>query len=181
MDMTDDRTLINRIQQGDKGLYREVMRRYTPLIYNKVLGITHNEDDAKEATQQCFIKAYDRLGCWNGQQLGPWLTTIALHTALDLLSTKKRRRGSEIERSREAQQMIQDEYAEEREHLLQRMEEAIRQLPKEEQGLIKMHYYQKLKSEEMARRTGLSQSNVLVKLHRIREKLKKIIGGQDYE
>lgn len=59
----DDRKLINRIREGDTRLYREVVSRYTPIVFNKVVGITHDTETAKDVTQQCFIKAYDRLEC----------------------------------------------------------------------------------------------------------------------
>ncbi|MGM9713754.1 MAG: RNA polymerase sigma factor [Prevotella sp.] len=174
----EDRTLIDSIRKGDTRLFREVMRRYTPLIYNKALGITHDEETAREATQQCFIKAYDRLDCWNGKQLGPWLSAIAMHTALDIISKRKRRRESSIEDDKRVRQVAETEYSDERERQLQRLEDAVGQLPENDRMLIEMHYYQSVKTEEIARRTGMTQTNILVKLHRIREKIKKTIAGQ---
>ena len=55
------------------------------------------------------------------------------------------------------------------------MEAAIAALPEQDQQLLRLHYYEQLKTADIARRTGISQSNVLVKLHRIRERLKDIL------
>ena len=56
---------------------------------------------------------------------------------------------------------------------LQQMEAAIAQLPEQDQQLLRLHYYEQRHTADIARQTGLSQSNVLVRLHRIRERLKK--------
>ena len=65
-----------------------------------------------------------------------------------------------------------------REALLQRMEQAIGQLPEQDQTIIRLHYYQQQKTDEIAQQTGLSQSNVLVRLHRIRDRLRRSLGAE---
>ena len=55
------------------------------------------------------------------------------------------------------------------------MDRAIERLTADERNIIEMHYYQKLKTKEIAELTGQSESNILVRLHRIRAKLKKLI------
>lgn len=44
-----------------------------------------------------------------------------------------------------------------------------------------MHYFDNMKTDSIAARLNLSQSNVLVKLHRIREKLRKELQNEDNE
>jgi len=66
-------------------------------------------------------------------------------------------------------------YSEEHEARLQQMEAAIATLPEADQQLLHLHYYERCSTADIAHRTGLSQSNVLVKLHRIRERLKNIL------
>ena len=53
------------------------------------------------------------------------------------------------------------------------MEAAIAQLSEQDQQLLRLHYYEECRTADIANRTGLSQSNVLVRLHRIRERLKE--------
>ena len=55
------------------------------------------------------------------------------------------------------------------------MDRAIASLPEDERLIIELHYYQKLKVKDIAEQTGQSQSNILVRLHRIRAKLKTMI------
>ena len=68
------------------------MQRYGGMIFSKAIGIVRSDELAAEVVQQTFIRAYDRLDTWSGRQLGPWLVTIAMHTALNLLDKERRRR-----------------------------------------------------------------------------------------
>ena len=68
-----------------------------------------------------------------------------------------------------------DNYSDEHERRLQAMEEAIGRLPELDRNIIRLHYYKQKKAQEIAATLGLSANNVLVKLHRIREQLKKQI------
>ena len=167
----EDRELVREIiEKGHKGLFAEIVKRHSGLVYSKALGIVHSEDLAAEVTQSTFVKAYEQLTCWRGQQMGPWLAAIAMHTALHLLEKERVRRAQPVDNIADN---IPDNFDNEREEMIQRMESAIRQLPAGEQELIRLHYYQHQKTADIARKTGLSQQNVLVKLHRIREKLRK--------
>jgi RNA polymerase sigma-70 factor (ECF subfamily) len=57
------------------------------------------------------------------------------------------------------------------EEQLERLEQALEQLPPDERGLILLFYMQEKTVEEMASVTGLTVSNIKTKLHRIRKKM----------
>ena len=166
----EDKELVEHIREGRTGLFADIVKRYSGMVYSKALGVVHREELAAEVTQQTFVRAYEQLAVWRGQKMGPWLLTIAMHTALHILEKEKRHRGRPAE---ELSNTLTDDFDNEREEMIQRMEEAISQLPANERELIVLHYYQRTKTADIARTTGLSQQNVLVKLHRIREKLRE--------
>ena len=145
------------------------MKKYGSTVYAKALAIIKDAEEAKEIAQQTFVKAYQQLEDWQGTQLGPWLVAIACHLSLNALEKAKRKHSVDAE-----QVQIPDEaYSEEREERLQRMEKAIGELPPQDQQIIRLYYYNKVKTEDIAQALHLSQSNILVCLHRIRERLKK--------
>lgn len=168
----DDKTIVESIlKNGQSRLFALVVKKYETMVFAKTLGVTKRTETAKELTQQTFIRAYERLEDWNGRELGPWLSTIACHLALNELEREKRNRTVDIS----AAQAPDEDYSEEREQRLQQMEQAINLLSDDDQTLLRLHYYKKVKTDELARRTGLSQTNVLVRLHRIRERLRKTL------
>ncbi len=75
----------------------------------------------------------------------------------------------------------EDDFSEEREEKLARLREAVRLLSAQEREIIRLHYYENMKTGEMAEKLKLSPSNVLVKLHRIREKLKEQLKSLENE
>jgi RNA polymerase sigma-70 factor (ECF subfamily) len=75
-------------------------------------------------------------------------------------------------------QITEDEHSTEHLELLDCMDRALAQLSEDERAIIEMYYYQKLKTKQIAEQTGLSESNVLVRLYRIRAKLKTLINNE---
>jgi RNA polymerase sigma-70 factor (ECF subfamily) len=166
-----DRELANKVlHEHNQQCFAELVRRYSGMVFSKALGIVKREELAKEIAQQTFVRAYERLAYWRGDSLGPWLAAIAMHLALNELEHEKRLVQSVPDT---------DEYDPEREVLLQRMEQAIELLPEQDRQIIRLHYYEQKKTDEIARFTGLTQTNVLVRLHRIRERLRRTLGEDE--
>ncbi len=172
----EDKELVSQIlRSGDTRPFAQLMQRYSGMVFSKAMGVVHSDELAAEVTQQTFIRAYDRLDTWRGERFGPWLLTIAMHVALNLLDKERRRRTSSLDDLHETDSPLLDGYSPEREQQLQRMEQAIAQLPDTDRQLLELHYYQQQKTDAIARHMGLTQSNVLVRLHRIRERLKSLM------
>ena len=174
--MTDKDLALEVVQHGSHKAFAEIVHRYSGMIFSKALGVMHSEEGAAEVTQQTFVRAFERLDSWRGTELAPWLTAIATHTALKLLDKERRRRTVSVDDlsvSSVLSESSEPSYSEDREARLQQMEAAIAQLSEQDQQLLHFHYYDQLRTADIARQTGLSQSNVLVRLHRIRERLKK--------
>lgn len=166
-----DRELANKVlREHNQQCFAEIVRRYSGMVFSKALGIVKREELAKEIAQQTFVRAYERLAYWRGDSLGPWLAAIAMHLALNELEHEKRLVQSVP---------VADEYDPEREVLLQRMEQAIELLPEQDRQIIRLHYYEQKKTDVIAQLTGLSQNNVLVRLHRIRERLRRTLGEDE--
>ncbi len=174
----EDREIIERIIGGDSKLFSIIADRYASAIYSKVLSLVRRGDLAQEVTQQAFIRVYTRLGDWRGERLGAWITAIAMHLALNALDKERRRRTEDINERVQAQD---EAYSEEHEMLLRRMEKAIGALPDNDRKIVHMHYYEKRKADDIARKLGMTKSNVLVRLHRIREQLRKQLEDENDE
>ncbi|MBO4906832.1 MAG: RNA polymerase sigma factor [Bacteroidaceae bacterium] len=170
-----DRELTQQVIIGSHSAFAEIVRRYSGMVFSKAIGVTRSEEGAAEVTQQTFVRAYESIDSWRGTELGPWLSAIAVHTALKLLDKERRRHTSPIDELKPnilSNLSTDTSYSDEHEVALQQMEAAISELSEQDQQLLHLHYYELKKTDDIARITGLSQSNVLVRLHRIRERLK---------
>lgn len=170
----EDEAIVRRIlEEGETKRFGEIVSRYSGSVYSKTLGLMKDEDLTRDIVQQAFIRAYTHLDSWRGGNLGVWLNAIATHLALNAIDKAKRHRTQPIEEN--DLKAPTDSYSEEHERRLQAMDEAIGRLSELDQQIIRLHYYKGKKAHEIAVALGLSANNVLVKLHRIREQLKKQI------
>ena len=174
--MTDKELITRIVVHHDTEAFSVVMQRYSGLVFSTALSITKNYNIAQEVTQLSFIKAYKNLHHWrSGTSLAPYLRMITHNQALDTLKSRAKERFEDIAST----QIAEENYTEEHHRLLEAMDRAIASLPEEDREIIELHYYQKLKIKQIAEQTGQSDSNILVRLHRIRSKLKKLIENEN--
>jgi RNA polymerase sigma-70 factor (ECF subfamily) len=80
----DDYILIRRVLQGDRNAFGEIVDRYQKPVYNAVLRIVNDADDADDVTQSVFIKVFENLGTFNfNHRFFSWLYRIALNEAMN--------------------------------------------------------------------------------------------------
>jgi RNA polymerase sigma-70 factor, ECF subfamily len=87
--------LVIAAQAGSKDAFEELQKLYSFRLYRTVLSITKNREDAEDALQDAFLRAYLALGKFEGRsKFGSWLTRIAVNSAL--MSIRKRRARQEV-------------------------------------------------------------------------------------
>ena len=172
-----DRQLVDSVLAGHTCCYAELMSRYSAMVLAKAMGVVRCQDLAAEITQQTFVRAYTHLAGWQGSaSIGPWLATMAVRLSLNALDEARRRRIDRIDSSLEP-----DEYRPEHEQQLQQLEQAIGNLPEPDRSIVRLHYYRRQTTADIARALHLTASNVLVRLHRIRQRLKKQFATDENE
>ena len=88
----DDRDLVLAFQNGCPEAYEAIYRRHEARVRATCGRVLGRQDDAQEAVQETFLRAYQALGRFNGQyQLGAWLSRIATNVCLDQLRSQSRR------------------------------------------------------------------------------------------
>ena len=182
-DNLSDIELIRQVlRENNPRAFEMLMQRYSLQVYSAAVRLMHDEEDAAEVTQMAFIQAYKQLASWQGGNFGSWVTVIANHLGLRLLEKEKRRRfrtgasqpyGTEISIEDLSEDLPDEGYNEQKEQQLQALEQAIAQLPEQEQQIIRWHYYEGVPLQAIAERLGQTENNIKVRLFRIRERLKK--------
>ena len=93
-----DADLVRASFGGDDGGFALLVERYTPIVYKFVYRYLMNVDDASDATQEVFIKAWKHLKRFDlNRNFKTWILTIAKNTALDMIKKKKPLLFSKIE------------------------------------------------------------------------------------
>jgi RNA polymerase sigma-70 factor (ECF subfamily) len=90
--------LVARAKAGDTRAFDQLVRTYRPRVYALALHLTGQESDADDITQDAFLKAYRKLGDFEGRsEFFTWIYRITLHRALNAKRDKKRRRTVPID------------------------------------------------------------------------------------
>ena len=86
----DDAVAIDLLRQGDRRGPQVLMERYQMSVYNLSLRMLGNTADAEDATQEVFLKAFQRLEQFRtGEPFGAWLQGIARHQAIDMIRRRR--------------------------------------------------------------------------------------------
>ena len=91
----DDRDLIERARKGDADAFNALVAGWEKRIYNYLLRLSPDADEAFDLAQETFLKAYqslDRLD--DAARFGPWLYRIAHNVGIS--SIRKRRPTGEL-------------------------------------------------------------------------------------
>ena len=89
-DSDADAQIVARVQAGDTEAYSELVKRHEKRVYRTLMGITGSREDAEEATQNAFLKAYLHLGGFQGaSRFSTWLLRIAINEGLERLRRRK--------------------------------------------------------------------------------------------
>lgn len=80
----DDGNLVRRSQRGDPEAMSCLIVKYQDRIYNSILKICANQDDAAELTQDTFVKVLESINTFRGQSgFYTWLFRVAVNLTLN--------------------------------------------------------------------------------------------------
>lgn len=185
--MQEDIRLIERSRRGDHAAYGQLVERYKDAIHRLAFRILRHANDAEDATQEAFVRAYVALDSYNPQyRFYTWLSTIAQHVCFRTLRSRDWRIVS-FEPALVKAQRAHVEDGPEIGLLTRERDEVIRGLvdglpDKYRQVLILRHWHE-LSYEEIARVTEVSIAAVKTRLHRARQMLAVSLAarGPSYE
>lgn len=188
-DPDEDPRLIRQCLDGHADAFAVLVRKYQDRLYNTVLRLVGNTEDARDTVQDVFVQAYRSLGRFQGQSaFYTWLYRIAVNAAISL---KRRQRvtvpidtgrhagglepADDPERSDPAARLKQQE-------VKQQVHEALASLPEEFRAVLVLKEIEGQKYETIAQILDCPIGTVRSRLHRarieLRERLKDVMEEQ---
>ena len=155
-------------------MHRYFLDTYGPQVFHLIVRMIGSPEDAEELTQDCFMKAFTHLSSFHGDSsFSTWIYRIAYNEAISALRKKDKELLSFDDRmwNSLSDKEIDEELDTENEVQIQKLQQALTQLKPDEQALVTLFYEEEKNIEEIAYIFHLTESNVKVKLHRIRKKL----------
>ncbi len=88
---TTDQALVDGLRAGRRDAFERLYHEYHPAIYNLCARVLGDREEAKDVTQDVFIKAFDRLPAPGAEdlRLRPWLYRVATNACFNHLRSRK--------------------------------------------------------------------------------------------
>lgn len=165
-------------------LFRQMIKENEEKIYRICVYHSSSRQDCEDIFQQVLINIWSSLQNFRGDaKLSTWIYRIALNTSIDFNRAESRRIKNQFKIIQELKLISsQDERWEKIRHekMLEEIYTQLVQLSVIDK-LIMSLFMEEFSSREIAEVVGISEGNVRIKIHRIKEQLKSILGGKSHE
>ena len=175
MNKTEDLYYIEAVRNGNLQAFSVLVEKYQKLVYTLALKLLKKPEDAEEMAQDTFVKAYQKLDTYEVKsKFSTWLYSITYNACISELR-KHRIEFKSLEEQHISDQdelKINDYYREvKKEDQEKYLNLALEKLPEDDQVLVTLYYYESQSMDEISVITGLTVSNIKVKIHRARKKM----------
>ncbi len=171
--VTDDELIAAAIG-GQSQAFGALVERYERAVYHLAYRTLHDGEEAKDAAQEAFFKAFRALRTFRpGAKFSTWILTITYHACCDRLARRKRYSDDEMP-DRADPAAGPQEQAESNDEA-RRLRAAIDALPEKYRTVITLFHLQNKQYEEIARVLDLPMGTVKTHLFRAKELLRKAL------
>ena len=92
--LNDLQNILEKVKNGDQAAFRKIVEEYRQQAFSVAFRITCNEDEARDAVQESFIKAWQKIRTYDMAQKFPtWFIKIVINTSID----RKRRMKQQVQ------------------------------------------------------------------------------------
>ncbi len=152
----------------------EFYKLFYKAVYNSCFRILRRQEEAEEAMQDTFIKAFDNISSLNiGTHPEPWLKRIAINTSIDRLRKKKQvllELNSNTEIEEEETESYDDKLLK-----VEAIKKGIELLPQGFRLVLGLHLIEEYSFEEVAKTLQISASTVRSQYVRGRARLREML------
>jgi RNA polymerase sigma factor, sigma-70 family len=168
----NDSFYIKKVRAGDIQAFSVIVSRYKDKVFSIVYRIVNNREDAEDLTQEIFIKLYKSISNFkNESEFSTWVYRIAYNTTI----TELRKRKITFFSMNENPLLVNEgEWIDEigdNENRTIYLQKALASLSPDDLFVVSLHHIEDKSIREIANAMNQTESNIKVKLHRIRKKL----------
>ncbi|MEO8515706.1 MAG: RNA polymerase sigma factor [Flavobacterium sp.] len=158
------------VNQKQEAFFKEIYQTYSSKVHRLCLGYTGNAMEADDLLQEVFIKAWQNLDKFRGDsQVSTWIYRIAVNTCLYHLRSQKNKKSVDIDVSI----IKREDETEDKEQQVQLLYKCISELSEADRLIITL-LLEEVPYHEIAAITEISEGNLRVKIHRIKQQLSTI-------
>lgn len=175
----DEKLQIQKVLKGDTSAFGYFVDTYQDMAITIAYRVCGNMQDAEDIVQNAFVKAFHNLHTFkSNSKFSTWLYRIVYNTSLTEIGSS----SYNVQYVDYMQMETADSYSsldiisqiEEKERT-ELVNTALDKMPKDERVVLSLFYMEDQSIKEITQITGLTESNVKVKLHRARKQMAQIL------
>ncbi len=169
----------DRKQQG----IEDLLLYYGPLMRYIIYPIVTNAEDAEECLNETAMRVWEKIELYDAQRgsWNSWLTALTRNVALNKAkSLQKYRVNEELTGTFSSTEPSPEEDVL-RKEMKEALLSALNMLSKKDRVIFYRKYYYMQSTMQIASELGMSNRAVEGRLYRIKKRLRKILGGGEYE
>ena len=182
----DEEKLLSKAARGDTAAFEALIEPHMTKVYNIAYRICQNADDAADAAQDAFLKAFGNISKFKGgAKFSTWLYRIATNAALDMVKGRGRHgaysldaeisgEDGEVLREIPSDAPLPQEEAE-RAEVRREINAALARLSDPDRSIIVLRDINGMAYRELSEILGCSEGTVKSRLSRARQKLREIL------
>ncbi len=172
----EEGSLIAQSQRGDFDAFDRLVAAHEDRIYHAAYRITGNAEDARDAAQETFVKAFRALPRYRHEAaFGTWLHRIAVNASLDIVRRRPQAPPVPLEEVVLPAQTHNPDTEAERHEVQRRVHDAVRRLADDHRVIVVLRDLQGLAYEEIAEALRIPIGTVRSRLSRAREVLRGLL------
>lgn len=169
-----DREVVARVLSGNTDEYALLVERHQARLARYALRMLANAQEAEEAVQDSFIRAYRSLAkCEDPERFGAWIFQILVNRCRTRAKASKARSARFIEEDPETEPRVP--HPEGARAWREEIDRALAELPADQREAFLLKYVEELSYEEINGITGASISALKMRVKRAAERLKDLL------
>ena len=170
----DDASIVGLYWQRDERAITETARRYGSYIHAISIQILESESDAEECVNDTYLKAWNTIPPQKPFSLKDYLGRLVRHLSIDRYRALRRaKRNINMTDALDELTLASPDTAADNPALTEALNDFLDQLPPTDRALFLGRYWYFYEVSDLARAYGMTANTVYVKLHRMRERLRK--------
>lgn len=176
--------LVQLAKDGDEAAFGALMQAYYTRVYGLLKGIVRHEDDARDLSQQVWVKVWNKLDSFKGDSdFYTWLYRVATFAGLDFVRKRKRQREVELseamEPNRDADAVLppsltsRPDSAAQTAEIQTVFERALETLSPEHRTALMLREVEGLSYDEIAQVTGCRRGTVMSRIFYARKSIQE--------
>jgi len=172
---SSDAVIVDRVLRGDVDAYAILVERYRSRYARYAFHMLGNREDAEEALQDAFTRAYRSLSrCEDPERFGAWLFRILVNRCRTMGARRGRRARTFVADEAAILDAAQDHPAD-RTAWREEIDRALQQIRPEQREAFLLKYVEELGYDEMSRLTGVGVSALKMRVMRACDRLRELL------